>query len=226
MRYREDMMNKMPSVAGQQQMPANYGLYGGAMPSAMNYNSMPAVPNSGGYPMQPYMNNGSKTLPAAGSNTLPAATSSKAPAVLPVAESNILPAKNSGMIPAALPSAPSGAMPSAITTTSPAVMPVSGCGGQAYPAAPGQSGTGSAPTTPGWTQLPTTVESPLFTPGFLRTQIGRKMRIEFLIGSNNLTDRTGTLVAVGASYVLIRLIDSDDLMMCDIYSIKFVTIIL
>ncbi len=75
-------------------------------------------------------------------------------------------------------------------------------------------------------QVPVTVESTLFTPGFLRTQIGRRMRVEFLLGTNLLTDRTGTLVAVGASYILIRPIDSDDLMMCDIYSIKFVTIIL
>jgi len=75
-------------------------------------------------------------------------------------------------------------------------------------------------------QVPVTVESTLFTPGFLRTQIGRRIRVEFLLGTNLLTDRTGTLVAVGASYILLKLIDSDDLMMCDIYSIKFVTIIL
>ena len=29
--------------------------------------------------------------------------------------------------------------------------------------------------------------------GFLRTQIGRRMRVEFLLGTNLLTDRTGTL---------------------------------
>ena len=52
------------------------------------------------------------------------------------------------------------------------------------------------------------------------------MRIEFLIGSGAMTDRSGTLLAVGASYILIRLIDSDDIMLCDIYSIKFVTIFL
>lgn len=75
------------------------------------------------------------------------------------------------------------------------------------------------------TQVPVTVESPMYTPGFLRTQIGKKMRVEFLIGTNGFTDRTGTLLAVGASYILLRLIDSDDVMMCDIYSIKFVTII-
>ena len=82
---------------------------------------------------------------------------------------------------------------------------------------------GMAPS--GAPQVPVTVESTLFTPGFLKTQIGRKMRVEFLIGTNGFTDRTGTLVAVGASYIILRPVDSDDLVLCDIYSIKFVTII-
>lgn len=75
-------------------------------------------------------------------------------------------------------------------------------------------------------QIPATVENTLFTAGFLRTQIGRRVRVEFLLGTNLLTDRTGTLVAVGASYIILRPVDSDDLIMCDIYSIRFVTIIL
>lgn len=62
-----------------------------------------------------------------------------------------------------------------------------------------------------------------YTQGFLKTQIGQKVRIEFLIGTNLLTDRTGVLVDVGISYVVIRLQETDDLMMGDIYSIKFVT---
>lgn len=94
-------------------------------------------------------------------------------------------------------------------------------GPTATPVLPTQSGL---PAFPGGEQPPTTVQSTLFTPGFLRTQIGKRMRIEFLIGSGAMTDRSGTLLAVGASYILIRLIDSDDIMMCDIYSIKFVTI--
>lgn len=72
---------------------------------------------------------------------------------------------------------------------------------------------------------PATLQSPLYTPGFLKTQIGKRMRVEFLIGTNLLTDRTGTLRGVGASYILLQPIDSDDIEMCDIYSIKFVTII-
>lgn len=120
-----------------------------------------------------------------------------------------------GVLPLQMPAA--GAM----TSSSPAVIP---------------SGTPSVPTslhgvmptsvTPPGSQVPSTVENTFFTPGFLRTQIGRRIRVEFLLGTNLLTDRTGTLVAVGASYIVLKLVDSDDLMMCDIYSIKFVTILL
>jgi len=95
-------------------------------------------------------------------------------------------------------------------------------------AAPVPSVSGAIPvqTAPLSEQVPSTLQNTFFTPGFLRTQIGRRVRVEFLLGTNLLTDRTGTLVAVGASYIVLRLVDSDDLMMCDIYSIKFVTIIL
>lgn len=64
----------------------------------------------------------------------------------------------------------------------------------------------------------------IYTPAFLRQQIGKLIRVEFLIGTNNLTDRTGILEDVGASYILLRSIESDNLVYCDIYSIKFVTI--
>ncbi|MDD4494858.1 MAG: hypothetical protein PHV32_11040, partial [Eubacteriales bacterium] len=70
----------------------------------------------------------------------------------------------------------------------------------------------------------TTVDSIMFTPGYLRTQIGKTIRVEFLIGNNMLVDRMGILVAVGASYIIIREIEQDDLLLCDIYSIKFVRI--
>ena len=44
----------------------------------------------------------------------------------------------------------------------------------------------------------------IYTPAFLREQIGRLMRVEFLIGTNNLVDRIGILEDVGASYILLR----------------------
>lgn len=63
-----------------------------------------------------------------------------------------------------------------------------------------------------------------YTQGYLRTQIGRYVKIEFLIGTNMLVDREGTLLDVGISYVIIREPETDDLLLCDIYSIKFVRI--
>lgn len=62
-----------------------------------------------------------------------------------------------------------------------------------------------------------------FTQAYLKTQIGKKVRIEFLIGTNMTTDRLGILTDVGISYVIIEPEGTDDRMLCDIYSIKFVT---
>lgn len=64
----------------------------------------------------------------------------------------------------------------------------------------------------------------IYTPAFLRENIGKLMRVEFLIGTNNLVDRTGILIDVGASYILLRALESDIVTYCDIYSIKFITI--
>ena len=71
---------------------------------------------------------------------------------------------------------------------------------------------------------PEILTNSIYTPAFLRTQIGKLMRVEFLIGTNNLVDRVGYLQDVGASYILLRGIESDTITFCDIYSIKFITI--
>lgn len=73
---------------------------------------------------------------------------------------------------------------------------------------------------------PTTLESSYYTAGLLRSFIGERMRVQFLVGTSGpLIDMTGTLVEVGANYIILRPIDSDDLLICDLYSIKFVTVI-
>ncbi len=64
----------------------------------------------------------------------------------------------------------------------------------------------------------------IYTPAFLRENIGKLMRVEFLIGTNNLVDRTGILIDVGASYILLRALESDVITYADLYSIKFITI--
>lgn len=70
-----------------------------------------------------------------------------------------------------------------------------------------------------------TRRDPNYSQGFLQKYIGRNMTVQFLIGANGaLVDRTGVLMQVGESFIVLRPIDSDDLLMCDLYSIKFVTI--
>lgn len=58
---------------------------------------------------------------------------------------------------------------------------------------------------------------------FLATQIGRQVTVEFLIGTNTFTTKSGELMAVGTNYILIKEINSDDIVACDFYNIKFVT---
>ena len=71
---------------------------------------------------------------------------------------------------------------------------------------------------------PEILTNSIYTPAFLREHIGRLMRVEFLIGTNNMVDRIGVLQDVGASYILLRSVENDSLIYCDIYSIKFITI--
>lgn len=88
--------------------------------------------------------------------------------------------------------------------------------------APGAQQRDTTPIFP-WNQpLPVTTESLQYMNGFMRTQIGRRVTIEFLIGTNTLTDRTGTLLAVGANYILINEVETDDILLCDFFSIKFI----
>jgi hypothetical protein len=102
-------------------------------------------------------------------------------------------------------------------------------GGAAGAATPLGTTTGSQPTNIG--SIPPSAvgfqqEQPVFdtqfTQGYLRTQIGRRVRVEFLLGTNTMQDRAGTLVDVGISYIIINEEETDDLLLCDIYSIKFV----
>lgn len=77
--------------------------------------------------------------------------------------------------------------------------------------------------TPGFTTEPT-LTNIAYTQAFLRTQIGKRVRITFLIGTTNLTDRVGILEQVGVSYIVLRVPESNVKIMCDLYAIKFVDI--
>ena len=58
----------------------------------------------------------------------------------------------------------------------------------------------------------------------LEKSIGYLVTCEFLIGSNNLVERSGILYAAGMNFVTLQEPENDRYMVCDMYSLKFVTI--
>lgn len=80
------------------------------------------------------------------------------------------------------------------------------------------------PTDNDESMLSPTLSNIGFTQAYLRTLIGKRVRVSFLIGTNMLVDRVGTLVDVGISYIVLRQLDANINVMCDLYSIKFVDI--
>lgn len=118
---------------------------------------------------------------------------------------------STGRYPAAPSLAPPRVLPFGSTPSSPSAQPQS-------------TGTQNpeAPITPTTQPPPISAESLQYMNGFLRTQLGRPVRVEFLIGTNNMVDRMGILLAVGANYILISEVDTDDILLCDFYNIKFI----
>lgn len=69
---------------------------------------------------------------------------------------------------------------------------------------------------------PVTSESIQFLNGFIRTQIGRRVSIDFLVGSSTMVTKTGYLLGVATNYILLNELDTDDITACDFYNIKFI----
>lgn len=73
-------------------------------------------------------------------------------------------------------------------------------------------------------QMPEKLSNSAFFPAYLRNHIGKLIKVESLIG-NCLESRIGTLIQVGADYIVIKLYQSCSTMVCDGASIKYITII-
>ncbi|MBE7021916.1 MAG: hypothetical protein E7414_01690 [Ruminococcaceae bacterium] len=58
----------------------------------------------------------------------------------------------------------------------------------------------------------------------LANNLGYYMVIEFLIGTSNLTEKEGILYAVGNNFVTLYEAETNRYIVCDLYSVKFVTI--
>jgi hypothetical protein len=69
---------------------------------------------------------------------------------------------------------------------------------------------------------PPSVMDPGYIPGYLKTQIGKMVRAEFVF--NNLyLDKTGVLREVGYNYFVLEDNATGARIMCDLYSARFVT---
>ncbi|WP_026884136.1 hypothetical protein [Clostridium akagii] len=87
-----------------------------------------------------------------------------------------------------------------------------------------QPGGTAGTNSPGSTNPTSPTMSPEYTQGYLQTQIGKRIRAQFLIGSNSTQDRVGILTKVGISYIIIQNEDTNTAELCDLYSVKFVDI--
>ena len=72
--------------------------------------------------------------------------------------------------------------------------------------------------------LPKSLKNTAFLPAFLSKNIGKLVKIESLIGGK-LESRIGILITVGANFIVLRQIRSNNTMICDSSLIKYVTII-
>lgn len=71
--------------------------------------------------------------------------------------------------------------------------------------------------------LPETLRNTAYMPAFLSKHIGKLVRVELLLG-NQLHQRTGILMTVGAGFIALRSKNNATLI-CESNSIRFVTII-
>lgn len=57
---------------------------------------------------------------------------------------------------------------------------------------------------------------------FLRTQIGKNVRMQFLIGTNTLIEKSGILMGVGDNFVILKEDGSGEILVCDFDGAKFI----
>lgn len=110
---------------------------------------------------------------------------------------------------------PPGRMP---TPTVPAVPPGRG----AIPVVPVEGSPVDIIQEPG----PPVMVDTNYIQGYLRTLIGQYVKVEFILGANMLMDREGVLKEVGIDHIVLQEPQTDDLVVADLYSIKFVKVFL
>ncbi|MCT4686154.1 hypothetical protein [Vallitalea sp.] len=72
--------------------------------------------------------------------------------------------------------------------------------------------------------LPPIITNPAYLQGYLRTKIGKFMKVNFLLGTGTFIDKDGILKEVGVDHIVLRDIKTGEDVIGDLYSIKFVEI--
>lgn len=95
-----------------------------------------------------------------------------------------------------------------------------------FPIGAAANSYGAAPEFPTFNPYPqNTAQAYLDTfQAVLQSSLGEYVVIEFLIGTSNLTEKSGLLYAVGNNFVTLYDIKNGQYIVCDLFSVKFVTI--
>lgn len=80
------------------------------------------------------------------------------------------------------------------------------------------------PQQPIQPEEPPVIRDTDYIQGYLRTIIGKYVKVEFILGTNMLIDREGILIDVGIDHIVIQEPETDDHVIADLYSIKFVRV--
>ncbi|WP_425447064.1 hypothetical protein [Dethiothermospora halolimnae] len=83
---------------------------------------------------------------------------------------------------------------------------------------------GESPVDFEFDEGPPVIRSPLYLQGYLRRVIGQYVKVQFIVGTNLFIDREGTLLSVGVDHIVLQEPETDDRVICDLYSIKFVKV--
>jgi hypothetical protein len=82
----------------------------------------------------------------------------------------------------------------------------------------------SAMTQSGASRAMPAAQDMSYLSGYLSQNIGKSVLAEFVVGTNSFLDKSGVLRSVGANYFVLEDFFSHALTVCDLYSVKFVTV--
>ena len=72
--------------------------------------------------------------------------------------------------------------------------------------------------------VPSSLKNSAFMPSFLSKHIGKLIRAESLIG-DRLETKTGILLNVGAGFMVLRQLRSNNTVICDLFAVKYITVV-